>query len=237
MKRVKWRALWLVCWALILIADLFLDLRVQLSSLITGAELDEPDLFHNRLQTGLLVVFVVVALAPVVWPLARRLFVVSPTKKPARIERDERDFSLAEALSYLVHRSAWGVDRSGRTVNEDELLRDAAGILEDAARKGRLGVRGVPPDGSSRESITADYWLSAAIDIAATVDSSNNGGQAMARDKKNGKRIAIYQALVVDRTELMKLWPPDNVWRRTGRATARGLVQSVRMGQRKSGDE
>ena len=83
----------------------------------------------------------------------------------------------------------------------------------------------------------ADYWLSAAIDVAATVDSSNNGGQAMARDKGNGKRIAIYHALVVDRAELMKLWPPDNVWRRTGRATARGLVHSVRMGQRKPGED
>ncbi len=234
MKRVKWRAIWLVCWALILIADLFFELRTKVSSLITGAELDEPDLFHNRLQTGLLVVFVVVALAPVVWPLAQRLFVVKSPKKTVRLERDERDFSLAEALSYLVHRSAWGADREA---GEDELLRDAAAVLEEAARKGRLGVRGVPPDGTSRQSITADYWLTAAIDVAATIDGANSGGQTTVRGKKQDRMDSAYHALVVDRAELMKLWPPDNVWRRTSRATARGLAQSVRMGQRKPGNE
>ena len=46
MKRVKWRAIWLVCWALILIADFLFGLRTLLSSLVTGAELDDPDVFH-----------------------------------------------------------------------------------------------------------------------------------------------------------------------------------------------
>ena len=154
MKHVKWRTIWLVCWALILIADFLFGLRTHVSSLITGAELDEPDVFHYRLQTGLLVVFVIVALAPVVWPFLQRLFVDKPATKPVEIERDERDFSLAEALSYLVHQSAWG---AGRDATEDERLREAAGILEEAVRKGRLGLRGVPPGGSSRETITADY--------------------------------------------------------------------------------
>ena len=174
MKRVKWRAIWLVCWALILIADVLFGLRTHLSSLITGAELDEPDVFHYRVQTGLLVVFVIVALVPVVWPLLQRLFVVTPPKKPIEIERDERDVSLAEALSYLVHQSAWGAGRDGA---EEDGLREAADLLEDAARRGKLRVRGVPPGAASRESVTSDYWLSAAIDMAATLDGSSSGGQ------------------------------------------------------------
>ncbi|MEM7124553.1 MAG: hypothetical protein AAF563_24980 [Pseudomonadota bacterium] len=230
MKRVKWRAIWLVCWALILIADFLFGLRTHLSSLVTGAELDEPDIFHYRLQTGLLVVFVVVALAPVVWPILQRLFVEKTPTKPVELERDERDASLAEALSYLVHQSAWGAARD--TADEDG-LQDAADLLEEAARKGRLHVRGVPPGGTSRETVTADYWLSAAIDMVATLDGTGSGGQGVARDKKKGGHIPIYQAMVVDREALKKLWPPDNAWRRTSRATARGLAQSVRLANRK----
>lgn len=234
MKRVKWRAIWLVCWALILIADFVFGLRTHLSSLITGAELDEPDVFHYRVQTGLLVVFVIVALAPVVWPLLQRLFVVTAPKKPVEIERDERDSSLAEALSYLVHQSAWG---AGRDTTEEEGLRDAAGTVEEAARKGRIKLRGVPPGGASRQAITADYWLSAGIDLVATLDGSGSGGQATARDKQQGRHIPVYQALVVDREALMKLWPPDNAWRRTSRATARGLAQSVKLANRKPSED
>jgi len=229
MKRVKWKGIWLVCWTLFLIADMFFEFRTQLSSLIRGAEQEETSVFHHRLQTALLVLFVVVALAPLVWPLARRWFVLQPARKLERIERDIRDASLAEVLSYLIHQSAWG---AGCTATEDERLRDAAGVLEEAARKGRLSVRGLPPGGTSRELISTDYWLSAGIDLAATIDSSGTGGQTEARHKERGQKIQVYRALVVARDELMKLWPPDNIWRRTGRATARGLAQRIPLGYR-----
>ena len=88
-----------------------------------------------------------------------------------------------------------------------------------------------------RQAITADYWLTAGIDLAATLDRSSGGGQATARDKQQDGQIPVYQALVVDRDALVKLWPPDNAWRRTSRATARGLAQSVRLANRKPSED
>jgi hypothetical protein len=248
MMRVKWRAVWLVCWALILIADLFFDLRAQLAALVVRAETGEPSLFYSRVQGALLVVFVLVALSPLLWPLAKRWFVKdAPKRAAAEVERDPRDASLAEALGYLVDRSAWGAGRAAdgsRNGDEDEAarLRAAAALIEEAARKGRLDLRGVPPGGSARRSITADHWLSAGIDLTATLDPAGTGGRTAARDAQAGpsaqagRDAPVYDHVVVDRAALAKQWPPDNVWRRTGRATARGIGQSLRRDRKPDGD-
>lgn len=228
MMRVKWRAVWLVCWALILVADLFFDLRAQISALVVDAEKGAPSLFHSRLQTILLVVFVVVALAPLLWPLAKRWF-LKEGPKPAPVERDPRDASLAEALGYLVDRSAWG---AARQPSEPEVarLREAAQLIEEAARRGRLDIRGMPPGGAARRSITADHWLSAGIDLQGTLDPAGTGGRTAPRDTQAEDRAAVFDHLVVDRDALTKLWPPDNAWRRTSRATVRGVRKGFRRG-------
>lgn len=237
MMRVKWRAVWLVCWTLFLVADVFFDLRAKLSSLVVSAETGQPGLFHSRLQTILLVVFILVALSPLLWPLAKRWFVKEgPKRTAAAIERDPRDASLAEALGYLVDRSAWG---AGRDAEEDEStrLRAAAALVEEAARKGRLDIRGVAPGSETRRSVTADHWLSAGIDLDATLDPAGTGGRTAAREPTGGNEAPGYDHLVVDRDDLMKLWPVDNVWRQTSRATARGVRRGFSRGRRDAAKE
>jgi hypothetical protein len=232
--RIRWRAVWLVCWTLFLVADSLFNIRGRLTSLVAGVERGHPDVFYLRLQTGLLVVFVVVALAPLVWPLVKRWLVVGATRPAAPIARDPRDVTLAEALGYLAHQSAWGARRAAAGPT---LLQDAATLIEDAARKGRLELRGMPPGGSAREAITGDYWLTAGIDLAATIDASGGGGRTAAHDPGRGRQAPVYDAVVVDRRALAALWPPDNVWRRTGRATVRGVAQGVRIKRRRPESE
>jgi hypothetical protein len=226
MKRVKWRAVWLVCWTVFLVADVFLDLRAKMTALVAGAEEAEPGLFYDRVQTALLVVFVLVALSPLLWPLVQRWFLKSAPPRATALERDPRDAGLAEALSYLAHRSAWG---AAREASEDDLLREAAATVEDAARKGRIEIRGAAPKSGTREPLTADYWLSASIDLPATLDPAGTGGRTRARGGGEAlQRVPVYEQLVVDRAALMRLWPADNVWRRTSRATTRGVRQGFR---------
>jgi hypothetical protein len=75
--------------------------------------------------------------------------------------------------------------------------------------------------------VTADHWLSAGIDLAATLDPSGSGGRTAARAGTGAEAALAYDHLVVDRDALSKLWPPDNVWRRTGRATTRGVRRGI----------
>jgi hypothetical protein len=230
MMRVKWRAVWLVCWTVFLVADGVFGLRAKLSALLVSTEAGEPGLFYARVQTILLAVFIVVALSPLLWPLAKRWFLKEGPKRAAAIERDPRDASLAEALGYLVDCSAWGAGRTD--ADEAARLRAAAALVEEAARRGRLDIRGVPPGGDARRSITADHWLSAGIDLPATLDPSGTGGRTTAREQQEAPAAPAYDHLVVDREALMKLWPPDNVWRRTSRATARGVKRGFGRGRR-----
>ncbi len=236
MMRVKWRAVWLVCWTLFLVADSVFGLRAKLSALLVSSEAGEPGLFYTRVQTILLAVFILVALSPLLWPLAKRWFLKEGPKRATAIERDPRDASLAEALGYLVDRSAWG---AGRDADEDPdaRLRAAAALVEEAARKGRLDIRGVPPGGDTRRSITADHWLSAGIDLAATLDPSGSGGRTAARAGTGAEAGPAYDHLVVDRDALSRLWPQDNVWRRTGRATTRGVKRGFRRSRRDAAKE
>ncbi|MEQ8699779.1 MAG: hypothetical protein RLT05_24870 [Bauldia litoralis] len=236
MRRVKWRAVWLVCWAAFLIADMIFDLRARLSALVVDTEKGAPGLFHSRLQTILLVIFVAVALSPLLWPLAKRWFLKDKLKEGQKaeappIDRDPRDASLAEALGYLVDRSAWGAgSEAGQPV--DARLREAATMIEEAARRGRLDIRGVPPGGAARRSITADHWLTAGIDLDGTLDPAGTGGRTVARDAQAADRVTdrgpAFDHLVIDREALERLWPPDSAWRRTGRATVRGVRKGLR---------
>lgn len=224
MKRVNWRFVWLICWALFLVADQFLDLRARITAAISGSEAADPGAFHYRVQTALLVGFVIVALVPLLWPLLRRRLFSQAAPPASRIEQDPRDLSAAEAIAYLIHRSAWA---AGQNDDEQALTAAAVRLLEDAARKARVSLRGVAPGGSSREPIPPDYWLSGGIDTAATLDPAGSGGQTGPRaETQSGKReraLPVYTSLVMGRDDLMRLFPPDNFWRRSGRAAVRGL--------------
>lgn len=245
--RLNWKAVWLTVWFGFLIADQFLNLRAAIVDLVTSTEAASPDVFHRRIQTALLALFILIAVAPLTWTLLRRWFFhPAPAERiePSRpvepepeiaIVRDPRDISAAEAVAYIAEDSAWARTYEGP---EEERPAEAARALEQAARDGRVTLRGRRAKSQGYlEPIDRAYWSGAALDLDATLAAEGNGG-VTTPTRTGGPRPPVYDHLVVDRESVEKRWPRDNVWRKSGRATVRGMAWSVGLRRKgKNGEE
>jgi hypothetical protein len=70
--RINWKFIWAVCWLGAVFADRVFNLTPKLRVWLGAAEHATPDMFHERVRTGIVVLFCVVAIAPMVWPLIQR---------------------------------------------------------------------------------------------------------------------------------------------------------------------
>ncbi len=228
---INWKAIWVLCWGSFLVADQVFRLRPKLSKWLSTSESQTPDVFYQRLEFGLLAAFIIVAVAPFVLPPLKRWILPKAPGTDGPRWRDARDVSVWEALTYIAEGSAWA---RGREESEDSLtrLKAAADAFETAVRKGDLVLRGHRPKSDSYEIVDVDYWRTAGIDLAATLDPMGSGGKSEPRLKVRGQKPLIYSSLVADRASVEKLWPPDSTLRRLGRGTVRGLAWSVGMRRR-----
>ncbi len=172
-------------------------------------------------------------LVPDLWPVAKRHLGIGAKPMP--------DMNISDAIDYIVNDSVATLKRSrpswtenwpgGGTVTLSEMdveHVDALTQLNERARIGEITIWGrkeiFPAFGSNRfegtiRKIGTDYWQIANLAFSMCLHRTKAYPQTMIpgypiSDRSFARTTSHYTGLMVNRNEVLALWPSKPVWRR-----------------------
>jgi hypothetical protein len=115
------------------------------------------------------------------------------------------DMPVCDAVNHIAHLSLAAVGRTDK-----EKVAVAFEIFSEAAARGNIRVRGVPPGTTIPCEIKAREWLGAVLDRQSCLGQRQfhgTGGWLVCNNEENTLR---YHSLRVDKREVERLWPSRN---------------------------